>query len=416
MFGFQDGLLLVFILFNQCLLCPASDLDTQEACSTKMLMSEETIRIVNATAMTVAENALEITTVFYSNLIERNPEVLYFFNMANQHTGEQQKTLAHGVVAFGLYITNLVVLERFLDEIAQKHVALSVKPEHYSIVHDNLMLSIGQVLGDIVSPAIGKAWSEAITALAHILIEKEEHLYQLHEKRQGGWRYEREFIVSKKHMVSEDVLALTFQPEDGYSEGFDFEPGQYTTIHLIGVDSILSPRHYAITSKIGANEFEIAARILPNGLMTNYMHNTMQIGEKCLLSAPSGTFGQRLSPQKNILISGGIGITTMKSFFDYLGPEKVVKVVHIERSESKHAFRDYFLKSKVEYDFIYTNQNGRPNVVALAQELFDFGGSETHYHVCAPPYLMIQLQVELQKAGATNINVQKYSPGAPKNI
>ena len=107
-----------------------------------------------------------------------------------------------------------------------------------AIVHDNMMIAIGKVLGDAVTPEvrcspvamrrgrvgstlctdtrvaleicslrysqwraqIGEAWSEAVSGLAKIMIEAEEQLNKELEARPSGWRFDREFVVRKKEV------------------------------------------------------------------------------------------------------------------------------------------------------------------------------------------------------------------------
>jgi nitric oxide dioxygenase len=41
-----------------------------------------------------------------------------------------------------------------VSRIKHRHCALSILPEHYGIVHENLMIAIGDVLGDAVTPEV----------------------------------------------------------------------------------------------------------------------------------------------------------------------------------------------------------------------------------------------------------------------
>jgi nitric oxide dioxygenase len=106
-------------------------------------------------------------------MFKSNPEVMQFFYETNQRTGAQPRALADSIIAYVTKLDRLNELGDAVEHIAQKHCALNIKPEHYAIVHDNLMASIAEVLGDIVTPEIGAAWSEAVMALAKILIARD---------------------------------------------------------------------------------------------------------------------------------------------------------------------------------------------------------------------------------------------------
>ena len=58
------------------------------------IISEESIKIIKATAPVVAEHVLEITTTFYAKLLGRHPELHDYFNETNQRTERQPKALS----------------------------------------------------------------------------------------------------------------------------------------------------------------------------------------------------------------------------------------------------------------------------------------------------------------------------------
>ena len=151
-------------------------------------MNQSTIDIVKATAPLVAEHAEEITRVFYETMFRNNPEASQFFNVANQSAGRQSKALANAIIAYALNIDNLGALGDAVELIASKHCGLQVLPEHYPIVHDNLLIAVAEVLKPAVTPEIGAAWSEAVNFLAKLLIDNEEGRYEAAAARSGGWR------------------------------------------------------------------------------------------------------------------------------------------------------------------------------------------------------------------------------------
>ncbi len=111
------------------------------------MLSEKTIRIVKEITPLVAANAETITRRFYERMFEANPEVKAFFNQAHQHTGGQQRALAGAICAYFTHIDNPAVLLPAVELIAQKHVSLGIKAEHYPIVGSNLLAAIKDVMG-----------------------------------------------------------------------------------------------------------------------------------------------------------------------------------------------------------------------------------------------------------------------------
>ena len=141
------------------------------------MLSQKTIDIVKSTVPALKEHGLEITTKFYKTMFENNPEVKSMFNMDKQESGAQPKALAMTVLAAAQNIDNLEVLLPAVKKIAQVHVNTNVKPEHYPIVGENLLIAIKEVLGDAATDEVINAWAEAYEVIAKVFIDVEENIY-----------------------------------------------------------------------------------------------------------------------------------------------------------------------------------------------------------------------------------------------
>ena len=94
----------------------------------------------------------------------------------------QPRALAGSCIAYATNITDLAPLlvpGGPVAAICHRHCALAIFPGQYAVVHANLMEAIGEILGDIVTPEIGAAWSEAVLFLAKAMIDTEETLYKV---------------------------------------------------------------------------------------------------------------------------------------------------------------------------------------------------------------------------------------------
>ena len=164
------------------------------------MLNQDTIRIVKSTTPILQEHGETLTKHFYKRMFSHNPEVAPFFNHSNQEGGTQQRALAGAIAAYAANIGNLQVLGGAVELIANKHASLPIKPEHYPIVGECLLAAIKQVLGDVASDEILAAWGEAYQQLAELLIGAEEQEYQRNEKSAGGWRGEREFVLTEQQL------------------------------------------------------------------------------------------------------------------------------------------------------------------------------------------------------------------------
>ncbi len=94
--------------------------------------------------------------------------------MGHQRAGFQQQALAGSVLAYAENIENLKPLLGAVAHIANKHVSVGIRAEHYPIVGKHLIASIKDVLGEAATPELIDAWTAAYTRLADILIGAEK--------------------------------------------------------------------------------------------------------------------------------------------------------------------------------------------------------------------------------------------------
>jgi len=347
----------------------------------------------------------EIVDDFYPRMLKNNPEAQAFFNPANQfeEPPRQRMALANAVCAYATNIDNLGALTGAVKIIAHKHCALNVQPPHYQIVHDNLMASIGHTLGEAVTPEVGEGWSQAVLELAKILINTEEELYQMAEKRSGGWRGQKDFKVSAVRLVAESCAEVTFVPADGAGAPIEFSAGQFLTVHLKKEGA--TPRHYTVTSAPGKPYLQCCVKKLPGGFVSGAIHELKE-GDVVGLSAPFGTFSLTESPA--VLISAGIGATPMKAFLE-ADVKKLRMVVHVDKTEETHPFRQEFIDSGVNTHFHYTCKHGRPSAANLVDKVKPHL-ADCNVYVCGPKGFLDDMKAALSEAGAQNVHFDVFGP------
>jgi len=357
--------------------------------------------IIKATAPVVAPKCRAIIDDFYPRLFKQNPETKAFFNSANQFAEppKQRLALTNAVIAYASNIEDLTPVLPAVELIANKHVGITVQPDHYGIVHKNLMESIGAVLGDVVTEEIGNGWSEAVLALAKIMIAREEELYTMAEERRGGWRGVKEFKVINKRQVANACMEFTFEPVDGKGP-IDFTTGQFLTLHLKGH----TPRHYTVTNKPGESFLQCCIKKIDKGQVSNAMHE-LEIGTTVNLAPPFGVF--MLKERPAVLISAGIGATPMKSFIE-TSPEKIKLALHVDRDVESQPFVKEF--SAVPTHFHYTAKSGRPAPKDLIDGVLKPYLAECDFFLCGPGAFLSDMKQALTDAGAQGVYVDVFGP------
>jgi nitric oxide dioxygenase len=315
------------------------------------LLSEESRRIVEATADVVAAHAEEITARFYPRMFNEHPELLRVFNQGNQATGEQSRALAASVVAYAVALIDPTApsFAHVLRRIAYKHISLGIRPEQYTIVGRNLLAAVGQVLGDAVTPEVAAGWDEVYWLFAAQCIAEEARLY--HQAAVDPAEPLRTYRVVKRIEETADVISLVFEPADG-GPSPEIVPGQYVSVFVDLSDGKRQPRQYTVSSAGMGNRLQITVRRVrgvggaPDGQVSSYLHDQVEIGDQLELSAPAGDFVVPPSDSPLLLATAGAGITTVLPIVEHVArtqPQRTVLVAHADRTARDHALRETVL-------------------------------------------------------------------------
>ncbi|CAH2713023.1 Flavohemoprotein [Neobacillus rhizosphaerae] len=312
------------------------------------MLNQKTIEIIKSTVPVLEKHGETITTRFYQLMFGNHPELLNIFNHANQKQGKQQKALAGTVYAAAMYIDNLEAILPVVKQIAHKHRSLGIKPEHYPIVGKHLLLAIKDVLGEAATDEIIDAWGQAYAVIADAFISVEAEMYDEAANRQGGWDGFRNFVVDRKVVESDVITSFYLMPKDNRGIA-DFIPGQYISIKLeIAGEKYTHIRQYSLSDAPGKDYYRVSVKreagtANPDGMVSNYLHDGVNVGDVLKVSAPAGDFV--LDTEKNtpvVLLSGGVGLTPMMSMLKTIveiQSERSVTFVHAAANGNVHALR-----------------------------------------------------------------------------
>ncbi|WP_201555293.1 globin domain-containing protein [Psychrobacter sp. 72-O-c] len=323
------------------------------------MATAQTIEIVKATVPVLEEHGTAITKVFYKNMFAAHPELLDIFNETNQKLGRQQNALASTVLVAAKNIEHLAVLLPEVTGISHKHRALQILPEHYPIVGKYLIGAIKEVLGEAANDDIINAWTEAYDEIADVFIQLEKNMY-----KEELWEGFAAFKVVEKVAAATDIAAFTVVPVNDSSvenspesnqsidlNKLNLTAGQYITVKTDPKDSDhLALRHYSLYSANTDKGIQFAVRRdnrdEHRGLVSNYLHDHLQVGETVMLSAPAGDFAlnKKLMTQNDIplvLISAGVGVTPILSMLEAqvaTNPQRPIIWVYACQNKDHHAF------------------------------------------------------------------------------
>lgn len=305
------------------------------------MLSVQDRAIVKSTVPLLESGGEALMTHFYRVMLAEYPEVRPLFNQANQASGDQPRALANGVLMYARHIDQLDQLGNLVAKIINKHVALQILPEHYPIVGSCLLRAIEDVLGsDIATPEVLAAWGAAYNQLADILIGAEAALYDEKAAAPGGWRGAREFTLVDKREESTEVTSFYFRPVD-QGAILGVAPGQYIGLKLM-IDGQEVRRNYSLSALPSAGCYRISVKREAGGVVSNYLHDRLQVGDTLELFPPAGDFTLTDSDKPLVLISGGVGITpTLTMLEAALATQRPIHFIHCARNADVHAFRGW---------------------------------------------------------------------------
>lgn len=316
------------------------------------MLSPEQQAIIKSTVPLLEAGGEQLTQHFYNTMLSEYTDVRVLFNQAAQDSGRQPRALANSLLLYAKNIDSPENLQDLVDLVTHKHASLQILPEQYIIVGTCLLRAIKEVLGDEIATAdVMDAWKNAYFALADLLTQKEETLYHDTEMAEGGWRGERLFYVAKKVKESEVITSFYLKPIDG-KPIVKHKAGQYLGFRFIFLEGE-QRRNYSISDKANGEYYRISVKREPEGVVSNYLHDEVKVGDRFRVYPPFGVFTLQEPIRPIALISAGVGITPMIPLLEEaLTTEQPVYFIHAAQNHGVDPF----------YDWLHTKAAEHPNL------------------------------------------------------
>ncbi|WP_418945209.1 NO-inducible flavohemoprotein [Parasutterella sp.] len=386
------------------------------------MLTKQQIELVKTTVPVLREHGVALTSHFYKRMLSHNPELMQVFNMGHQRAGFQQQALAGAVLAYAENIENLPALLGAVAHIANKHVSVGIRAEHYPIVGKHLIASIKEVLGDAAIPELIDAWTAAYMQLADVLIGAEKAIYDKNAVAEGGWTGWRFFKVAEKSKQTDNVTSFKLVPVDN-GKMPEVKAGQYISVRVfVKGQDLIQPRQYTVV-KADATSLTIAVKKVeaveksPAGMVSNTLHNDINEGDVVEVSFPVGEFNLPEGNGELCLLSAGIGITPLFAMLKEAvqkDPTRKISFVHVCKNKEAIPFREELAlvvkEGNVSFEVFETSEHGRPS-----EDFFKSLVSQgADYCICGPVPFMKLAASELVKNGVAEnkIHAEKFGTGA----
>lgn len=191
-------------------------------------------------------------------------------------------------------------------------------------------------------------------------------------------------ILHAVEWLAEDILAFEFRPTDGAQWPMP-TAGAHVNVHL--PNGLV--RSYSLTNRPGdSNRYMIAVnREAAGGGGSRYMHDTLRVGQKLQLSAPSNNFPLNESGSPSVLIAGGIGITPVWSMVQRLSEIGAPWCVHYSaRTREAAAYVDELLAlaSRAGGTVHLNFDGGMKDKMLDLNEIIAASAPDAEFYCCGP--------------------------------
>ncbi|MBU2948353.1 2Fe-2S iron-sulfur cluster-binding protein [Zobellia uliginosa] len=227
---------------------------------------------------------------------------------------------------------------------------------------------------------------------------------------------------------TEDVISVGFI-NGGFFSKVKYKPGQFITLHFPIADKIHKRAYSFSSNPYTDKDLKITIKRVENGLVSNYVHDYLKVGDKLLIDKPNGSFF--IKPEKEqqksyVFFAAGSGITPIFSIINsVLQKETKSSIVlvyasrffegiifHKELVELQKQYGDRF---KIEY-LISKNAPTKPNyhkglitdaLVVETLDKYELPFENCEYMICGPFGFMEAVKSILNVNGVSPLRIKE---------
>lgn len=121
-------------------------------------------------------------------------------------------------------------------------------------------------------------------------------------------------VVSGVEHVSPTTAILRVTTDSA----LDYLPGQYARLQVPGTEQ---RRSYSFASAPCSRHLQFLVRLLPSGVMSDYLRERCQSGDRISLEAPLGVFYLRHIDRPLVMVAGGTGLSAFLGMLDLIAAQ-----------------------------------------------------------------------------------------------
>lgn len=206
----------------------------------------------------------------------------------------------------------------------------------------------------------------------------------------------------------------------------DYSAGQHLTIKVNRHGEILY-RTFSISSVPNAgNSLTLTIKKIKDGKVTNYLADSLRVGDTLEVTAPSGQFFINPEPahQKHyVMIAGGSGITPIYSMIGAIlkfEPKSKITLLYANRNLNSIIFKEKLEQWTTEFStqlevkhFLSEEENPKKAIkgyitrISLEEMLKQYGKSKLDFYLCGPEIMTNKLLDDLASLGVAKDKIHR---------
>ncbi len=257
-------------------------------------------------------------------------------------------------------------------------------------------------------------------------------LFKKNNKSKGGKDHYHSLLVKDVIIEIKEAKTIVFeQPE----KKIDYKPGQFLSL-LAEIDGNSVRRSYSMSSSPYCDEdLAVTIKRVDDGLMSNYLNDTIKVGDRMDVMDPMGHFTTEYDAENKrhlIMFAGGSGITPLMSIIKstlIVEPDSILSLIYANKDVDSIIFKDEFQRLVEKYEgrlhvihildnapLEWQGQSGLLNhdmLSKLFERIPDWGHDKSTYLMCGPEGMMnnVETLLELQNIPKDRIFKESFVAG-----
>ncbi|UOG73491.1 ferredoxin--NADP reductase [Hymenobacter tibetensis] len=229
--------------------------------------------------------------------------------------------------------------------------------------------------------------------------------------------------------------AVTLHLEHPNRQPLASKAGQFLTLILpCGPGGKKERRAYSLSSTPSeAPRLSVTVKRVTGGLVSNYLLDTVRVGQQLEVMAPLGNFVLETNPRSArslVLVGAGSGITPLMSMLKAVlreEPQSQVLLVYGNRNEQSVIFREQLRRlesqyaSRLQVEHVYSQPTGptaahqhvgrlnRTTLLRILEQRHQFPAAQAEYFLCGPEGMMVEAKAALDLLGVPDSRVRRES-------